>query len=301
MPIRFTFWSSSTRPSSSSSYHAFRLFRVRVRIHLLSPVLALLVMKIVQYLFKVVLWADLVSKTTHPTAHARISAVVSQFSMTRRILRLGHVNEPYAELRDLIVHEGGLRGTVLKPGLSVKERFVQVLAWYNPAAGIVNDVVDDTICLAKMGAIDKSWAKRLDMTSTRLWFSTILVDLYDNYRGQQKLTADVARKRRDLATLNAQALAYPSPASSPIMTPSSSSSASPSPIQEQIRTARTALQAAEFKLWMQRVSFAKLMADFAFCWVDFRQLSGHRADGVQAVAGFCAALLGTYKIWVKCR
>ncbi|KAI9217783.1 peroxisomal biogenesis factor 11 [Blastocladiella britannica] len=258
-------------------------------------------LKIVQYGFKVLLWAEIITKTSHPTAHPRISAVVSQFSLTRRVLRLGHVVEPYSELRDVV--DAGWSGTVGKKGASPLDRLAAVLGWINPIASVVNDIVDDTICLAKIGAIDKSWSKKLDATSTNLWFATILIDLFENARGQRKLAADVARRRRDVAAFSgvaskshaaSSAVNYPSPATSP--TPV----AGPDATALARSTAVAALAAAKQKLWMQRVSFTKLVADMCFCWIDFRKHEGRGADGVQAVAGFCAALLATYKIYVKC-
>ncbi|KAI9179455.1 hypothetical protein H9P43_004778 [Blastocladiella emersonii ATCC 22665] len=241
-------------------------------------------LKIVQYLFKVILWAGWVTKKSHPVLHPRVAAVVAQFSLTRRVLRLGHCVEPYAEVRDQVA------GGWAPANRSVHAQFLHLLSWYNPVASVVNDVVDDIICLAKIGALDKSWSKRLDTTSTRLWFSTILIDVYENYRGQAKLVADVVRRERDLAALHASSAS-----------PVAAAAVSKGEREVAIETAHKGLAAAKQKLFMQRVSFFKLLADFTFCWVDFREMSGDRADGIQAVAGFCAALLATYKIWVKCQ
>lgn len=58
-----------------------------------------------------------------------------------------------------------------------------------------------------------------------------------------------------------------------------------------------AKEALKQKLLMARVSFVKLMMDFIFCTVDVFQLKV--SDGVQACAGFFAALLGTYKLYKK--
>ncbi|KAJ3190151.1 hypothetical protein HDU85_000442 [Gaertneriomyces sp. JEL0708] len=54
------------------------------------------------------------------------------------------------------------------------------------------------------------------------------------------------------------------------------------------------------KLAMQRISLAKLGADFLFCSIDVFKLGDRGiSDGWQAVSGLLSAFLGTYKVWVK--
>ncbi|KAJ3304951.1 hypothetical protein HDV03_002181 [Kappamyces sp. JEL0829] len=53
----------------------------------------------------------------------------------------------------------------------------------------------------------------------------------------------------------------------------------------------------EDKVFMARVSLAKLLADYVFCTIDVFHLSV--SDGWQAVSGLVAAVLGTYKLWIK--
>jgi hypothetical protein len=105
-----------------------------------------------------------------------MTALASQFSNTRKILRLAHGVEPYLELKELI-QEGPLPSLGLLMGQGTSkvalqawpDRTLHCLAFINAAVSLVNDVVDDVICLAKIGAIDKSWSKRLDLPSCQLW------------------------------------------------------------------------------------------------------------------------------------
>lgn len=51
------------------------------------------------------------------------------------------------------------------------------------------------------------------------------------------------------------------------------------------------------KISIARVSLAKLLADFAFCTIDVFQMKV--SDGWQISAGLVAAVLGSYKLYVK--
>lgn len=51
------------------------------------------------------------------------------------------------------------------------------------------------------------------------------------------------------------------------------------------------------KMFISRISLAKLMADFVFCTIDVFHLDVN--EGFQCVAGLSAALLGTFKLYIK--
>ncbi|KAI8909065.1 peroxisomal biogenesis factor 11 [Gorgonomyces haynaldii] len=53
------------------------------------------------------------------------------------------------------------------------------------------------------------------------------------------------------------------------------------------------------KIYYQKVSLTKLMCDFIFCFIDVFQLGDKVNEGYQTVSGLCAALLGTYKLFLK--
>ena len=51
------------------------------------------------------------------------------------------------------------------------------------------------------------------------------------------------------------------------------------------------------KMFISRISLVKLISDFVFCTIDVFHLDVN--GGVQAVSGLTAALLGTYKLYIK--
>jgi hypothetical protein len=53
----------------------------------------------------------------------------------------------------------------------------------------------------------------------------------------------------------------------------------------------------EQKLFMCRISMAKLLADFCFCYYDIAEFTS--APRFQALCGFIAGFLGLYKLWIK--
>jgi hypothetical protein len=53
------------------------------------------------------------------------------------------------------------------------------------------------------------------------------------------------------------------------------------------------------KIFMARISLIKLLADFVFCTVDVFELGERVSPGWQNLSGLLAALLGTYKLYVK--
>ncbi|KAL7747610.1 hypothetical protein RI367_007051 [Sorochytrium milnesiophthora] len=238
---------------------------IRRRFQLLSALLQLndgrdKLLKVVQYFFKVLLWSHVKSGKSHPFLHPRISSVASNFSTTRKILRLGHAVEPYLEVHGFFTEQQGFTGLLTnKQQQSPAERLLQLMAVVNALVGIANDVVDDVICLAKIGALEKSWVKRLDPHSSRLWMSSIVMDLIDNYVGLGKLV-----QKEQAAARKGEAVAA---------------------IREKKR--------------VQTISFIKLMSDFTFCYVDVANMSGRRADGIQAFSGFLSGVLSLYKLCLK--
>ena len=50
---------------------------------------------------------------------------------------------------------------------------------------------------------------------------------------------------------------------------------------------------------MQRITLMKLFADFIFCSIDVFELGGRISDGWQISAGLVAAILGTFKLYLK--
>nr|KAJ3419475.1 hypothetical protein HK105_006907 [Polyrhizophydium stewartii] len=212
------------------------------------------VLKCFQYTAKVLLWCYLTDPKRFPLAHDRASKIAAQFSITRKIVRLGHWLESYNDHLEL-AKEGLF---TVDASLSPAERTARLLAPLSAWIGIVNDLSDDVVCIGKMGLIDKSWVKWATPISDRCWYMSIFIDLHANVTGTRKL-------------LRAHAAAT-DPA-------------------ERAKIAD--------KLWTQRISFAKLLADFMFCTIDVFEMGDRVSDGWQAVSGLVAALLGTCKLYRK--
>lgn len=118
--------------------------------------------KIIQYLFKILLH--------HKLADAkRWSAMVSQFSMTRKILRLGVFLGPAQQLQS---------------ASSVWETIVLL----NECS---NNVADDIYCLYKMGLVGPRLGKRAEEIAYYCWFAAICVDLEAAWKKYQKSKSPV--------------------------------------------------------------------------------------------------------------
>jgi hypothetical protein len=197
-------------------------------------------MKVMQYGSKILLWKVFIAETT---PKQRLGSLANQLSTTRKLIRLGHCLEPFADSIQ-ILKDKNFNTTDQK------------LAPLNAALSFTNDIVDDMICLAKIGVIDKSWGSKLTPLSDRLWYSTIFIDVHANLSATRELV-----QKRDAE-----------------------------------RSTELKLQISH-KIDMQYVSLVKLLADFVFCSVDVFELQV--SPGVQHLSGFLAAILGTFKLYVK--
>lgn len=196
-------------------------------------------MKVAQYTAKILLWLSLLEKTNAVKA----KQVASHFSLVRKVIRLGHFLEGFNE------------------GVSInKERsfgsLAEKLAPLNVGIGIINDISDDVICLAKLGIVDKQYITKLTPLSDRLWYSSIFFDLHSLWTDYNGLLKKYEQEGNDEAKLKIFQ-----------------------------------------KLSMARISIAKLLADFTFCTIDVFQLEV--PEGWQNISGLIAALLGTYKLYIK--
>jgi hypothetical protein len=170
-------------------------------------------LKVIQYTIKLV-------------ASTQYAPLISQLSMTRKILRLGHVLHP---LRSLL-----------------KEQ--EPINQFSHLIGIANDISDDLICLSKLSLVPKSVGEYCGPLSDRLWFCSILLDL-------QELLSYYHRKKQDMT---------------------------------------------DQETFMVMVNVTKLLADLVFCSFDVFELTRKGYDPrIQSTAALMAALLGTYKLWVK--
>ncbi|KAG0170614.1 hypothetical protein DFQ28_002056 [Apophysomyces sp. BC1034] len=116
-------------------------------------------LKFIQYLFKILLHHRLVNPKLW-------SPLTSQFSMTRKLLRLGHVIGPIREL-------------AAGPS-SVIESLILLNA-------IGNDLADDIYCIFKLGLVGPRLGKRAELVAYYCWFVGILVDLQSNFKTLRRL------------------------------------------------------------------------------------------------------------------
>lgn len=118
--------------------------------------------KVIQYAFKILLHHGLVNPK-------HWSSMVSSFSLTRKILRLGLAIGPTRKL-------------LLEPTPSLWNSCVLVNE-------IGNTVADDIYCLYKLGVVNSKLGKRAEVISMYCWFLGIMHDLHENYQTLQQLKA----------------------------------------------------------------------------------------------------------------
>lgn len=116
--------------------------------------------KIIQYAFKILLHYSLVDKK-------RWSSMVSHFSQTRKILRLGHWVGTVQEMKQTKLND--------------------IVSWCILLNTFSNEMGDDIFCLYKMGVVDPWIGKKAEKISIYCWFFGILNDLRSNFISLQKL------------------------------------------------------------------------------------------------------------------
>ena len=88
----------------------------------------------------------------------RLQPFISQMSMTRKVIKLGHGIFPYVELAN-----GGL----------------QTFVWVRAMVEIVNDFWDDVYCLSKIGFLRSPKLQRWsEIWANRAWMTGIIMDVY---------------------------------------------------------------------------------------------------------------------------
>lgn len=117
------------------------------------------IMKTIQYFIKILLHYKLVDAKF-------LSTITSNFSMTRKLLRLGSGLGPMRE--------------IVKLKSSLYETFVLTNA-------IVNHISDDIFCLHKLGVFGSYLGDRTERISAYCWFTGILIDLRENTNSLVKL------------------------------------------------------------------------------------------------------------------
>jgi hypothetical protein len=199
-------------------------------------------LKVVQYVLKVLLWLRW-------TRDLQLSkSLVTQLSLSRRLIRLAHVLEPLSDVQ----------------GVISSRHLPQTL---NVGASLLSDLADDILCFGKLGILGDSWTRRAGLLSDRAWLLTILLDLVAAQDSLSRLS---------------HALSHASP--------------STETLDSDLEKKRESLKQ---KLFLQRISIAKLYADLVFCTIDVLDLGDRVSPGWQALTGLTSALLGTYKLVLK--
>ncbi|CAG8633919.1 27573_t:CDS:2 [Dentiscutata erythropus] len=150
-------------------------------------------LKIIQYFGKIILWLQtrrapksihgrllnvitllIRNKSFSSNVTPRLKAMTSQFSTTRKIIRLAHFLEPYSELREY--YTGARR---ISRSSTSYEKLVHYFGALNAFLGLMNDIFDDLYCLGKIDILDKSIAKWAEPISIKLWFFCICLDIHE--------------------------------------------------------------------------------------------------------------------------
>ncbi|KAI9027882.1 peroxisomal biogenesis factor 11 [Hyaloraphidium curvatum] len=230
------------------------------------------VLKQIQYAMRVaileVLGASTAAREKNAALLPRMQALISQFSITRKVLRLGHYVESFEAFWGFVKDPAPLMDGEGEP------RTLARLAFLNSVLCIFNDISDDFCCLSKIGFLDKWWDRTFSPISARLWFSCILIDINGN-------RADYRAVDRRLATESAR-----------IGKNGDSSSSRAAALEDLARK----------RFWLD-LSLYKLLADAAFCSVDVWPNAALYADGfgdrVQAWSALISGVLAFSKLWDK--
>ncbi|GAA5807855.1 hypothetical protein MFLAVUS_001234 [Mucor flavus] len=123
------------------------------------------IMKVLQYFIKILLHYNLV--------HAKHwSTITSNFSMTRKLLRLGTAIGPIGRFS---LAKNSLSETVILSN------------------AIVNNISDDVFCLYKLGVFGSYLGERSERLSAYCWFAGIFVDLRENMKSLLNLQKNASK------------------------------------------------------------------------------------------------------------
>ncbi|KAG2187418.1 hypothetical protein INT44_005106 [Umbelopsis vinacea] len=249
-------------------------------------------LKLIQYFIKIILHHGFIDKKWK--LFSSLSALASNFSTARKIIRLGHIIEPTAEL-----YNAAYTSPQKVPQTTIEQAdsFLNIMSLI---FGIGNDLADDIFCLSKINVLPASWAKKAEPWSYRCWFAAILIDT------QQMIRNIVAqqRKMKQWKTKNSHIL-YPQTASNdthkdqPMLLFSAATQGDQLSWidrndQQNLLREWAAMQD---KLFWLHVSFIKTLMDGGFCGYDLFQCQF--SNGFQAWTGFISGTLSAYKLWCK--
>ncbi|KAJ3035971.1 hypothetical protein HDV00_003265 [Rhizophlyctis rosea] len=244
------------------------------------------ILKCTQYSLKLFLIFHLTYSKYFPASTSQkyltTKSVISQLSLTRKIIRTGASLNSYSELLEALQER-----TTTKGGLTPTQQTRNSLAVLNALIGIVNALADDIICYGKLGILPPKIVKPATPLADQLWFLTIFLDVYE-------LMQNIRDKQIALSSLTSAPIA--------LNTNGVPVDAIDSALADHSPEDKLKKRKLQNDLFMANVSLTKLGADFVFCGVDVfgLRLAGW-SEEVQTVAGLVSAVLGTYKLWLKNR
>ncbi|KXS16599.1 hypothetical protein M427DRAFT_144677 [Gonapodya prolifera JEL478] len=164
-------------------------------------------LKVPQYLAGTLLYLASQLGVPKPENQGRLNNLKSNFSVARRIIRLGHVVQPLSTVvdvvRDLLKHrEEVVKLEHPKSG----EDFARLFALFQVFLAIANDVCDDLGTLSSIGVLPSKYAVA-DYYGVRLWATGNLIDQFETYEATVRLQTRIqilkekgeTKKARDLS------------------------------------------------------------------------------------------------------
>ena len=115
-------------------------------------------MKTCQYISNILLSYNFVKD---PSNRKKLKSSSFHFSNTRKIIKLAHFLQPLSVSLKL-----------------VHTKDTNILPQMAAIVGTVNDLSDDIVCLSKIGLLNSKYSTKYAPISDRLWFLSILLDLY---------------------------------------------------------------------------------------------------------------------------
>jgi hypothetical protein len=192
----------------------------------------------------------------------RTQNIVSSFSTARKIIRLGHVLEPWSELWPTLLALYQLYGPGRRSNdattQSLKQKLWSVdsmLSLVNSLLSCLNDVSDDVVALAKIGVIDKPLGQRFEPVSNWLWLSCIALDLYAAVSTYKQI---LIKKQKDGGVDSAE---------------------------------------SSSKEVIMRIQILKLFGDLGFCSYDVLDMKF--SPLFQATCALISGYMGMYKLYLK--
>ncbi|ORZ22514.1 peroxisomal biogenesis factor 11 [Absidia repens] len=138
--------------------------------------------KIIQYSFKLLLYYRWVEAK-------RWSKMVSHFSQTRKILRVGHC---ISTIKDM---------SAMYSSSSIHKYPLQQLAtWSTLFITLGNEVADDLYCFYRMGVFGPAIGKKAEKVSIYCWFICIWLDLKSNMESLHTLSRQQQQRQQQQRT-----------------------------------------------------------------------------------------------------